>query len=713
MCALCKNHRLLFEPITLVCSGSCGMQKIRRNANYYTDRNKQNYWCERCHGGLTEADPVQLDDGKETTKSLLLKLKNDATPEESWVQCDECHDWVHQICALFNPRQNVKSPFTCPKCHLKAKTADEGNRMLDTSFKDAKDLPQCKMSEAMEERLSIALLKAYEKVAQDRGCTVAQVEKAEDLTIRVVSSLEKKHKVREEVSLLSQHLFLFMFSFTLLFFSDFILVTLDLKMLAKYLKKEYPSEFPVKSKCILLFQKIHGVDVLLFGMYVYEYGENCPAPNRRRVYISYLDSVRYIEPSSYRTLIYQTIIVEYLRYVKSRGFHTAHIWSCPPSKGDEYIFHCHPSQQLTPRDDMLCAWYIETLNIAKDEGVVLETRTLYDEYFKNDGIDPKTGEAFDPTSIPYFDGDYIPGEIENIIKELKKDDSNRKASHPKPASATQKKEGKRTGTRSNPGDLINQERDKVMMRLGLVLARMKQNFIVAQLLSDDFIHAVDKGEDVSSWTEEQPKPKGKNPSILECPHSINNSTVKDAKSTIEDSALALKTIGNTEDEDPLMEQECLDTRLHFLNYCQKNNFQFDKLRHAKYTTMMLLCHLHNPRTERDQQIKVHLEVIAHASSCSGSPGCVSSNCLRMKQLFDHVKGCDVTFKRGCKICVRLFMLLTKHARDCDSQKSCPIPFCDRIRERNRRLLKQQQLMDDRRRNAQNDRHRPENESECK
>ncbi len=497
------------------------------------------------------------------------------------------------------------------------------------------------------------------------------------------------------------------------------------KMIARYANKHYPSYFPVKTKCIFLFQSIHGVDVLLFGMYVYEYGDECPAPNRRRVYISYLDSVLYLEPSSYRTLVYQTIIVEYLRFVRSRGFHTAHIWSCPPSKGDEYIFYCHPSQQLTPRDDMLCAWYLETLNTANIEGVVLETRTLYDEYFKNDGIDPKTGQSFDPTSLPYFDGDYIPGEIENIIKDLnesefKRDVTKFKESDLKSATPTQRKEGKRLGTRSNPGELVNQGRDKVMIRLDFVLSRMKQNFLVAQLLSNEFIDAVENGDDVSSWTELtasnfSKKQKGKNPSILDYTedHFESGHYFKQKNVDISLRVQARKpseTIGNTEDCDPLLEQECLDTRLQFLNYCQKNNFQFDELRRAKFTTMMILCHLHNPKIEREHQIQVHLEVIAHAATCSGAPQCTSSNCSRMKQLFDHVKGCDITFKRGCKICTRLFMLLTKHARDCDSPRYCVIPFCDRIRERNRCLLKQQQLMDDRRRTAQNDRHRLEKNS---
>ena len=280
-------------------------------------------------------------------------------------------------------------------------------------------------------------------------------------------------------------------------------------MLKRYEKKGCPTDFPVRTKCILLFQKIHGVDVLLFGVYVYEYGHDCPAPNRRRVYISYLDSVNYFEPRCFRTTVYHQILIEYLRFVKKRGFHTAHIWSCPPSKGDDYIFYSHPQNQLTPKDEMLCKWYHNMLEKAEEEGVVMSTQLLYDVYFANKGKDAVAGQALDPTSIPYFEGDYIPGELENIIKDVISHEEAKKKereslSSPGPVGAIASKvTGRKRGTRSNPGELVNQEQDKVMLRLGQALTNMKQNFIVANLLSRDFAAAVERGEDVSNWVEDE------------------------------------------------------------------------------------------------------------------------------------------------------------------------------------------------------------------
>ncbi len=99
----------------------------------------------------------------------------------------------------------------------------------------------------------------------------------------------------------------------------------------------------------MLFQNLDGQDVISFGMYVYEYGSDAPQPNRGRVYISYLDSLNYyFQPTQCRTTVDQEIIISYLAYAKQRGFHSAHIWSCPPQKGDDYIFNCHPKHLIMP-----------------------------------------------------------------------------------------------------------------------------------------------------------------------------------------------------------------------------------------------------------------------------------------------------------------------------------------------------------------------------
>ena len=47
------------------------------------------------------------------------------------------------------------------------------------------------------------------------------------------------------------------------------------------------------------------------------------------------------------------------------------------------------------------------------------------------------------------------------------------------------------------------------------------------------------------------------------------------------------------DEDPVISIDLTDTRQNFLGQCQHQHWQFNTLRHAQYSTMMILQHIHN------------------------------------------------------------------------------------------------------------------------
>ena len=76
-----------------------------------------------------------------------------------------------------------------------------------------------------------------------------QIQAGGDITIRQVTSMDKKLEVRD-------------------------------RMKKRYAFKNYPEEFNYRCKCIVVFQNLDGVDVMLFGLYVYEHDEKDPLPNR-------------------------------------------------------------------------------------------------------------------------------------------------------------------------------------------------------------------------------------------------------------------------------------------------------------------------------------------------------------------------------------------------------------------------------------------------
>lgn len=135
---------------------------------------------------------------------------------------------------------------------------------------------------------------------------VSQVPTAEGLTIRVINNVIKKCEVKQ-------------------------------KFYDSFRGDGYAEAFIYRQRVIILFQKLDGVDVALYCMYVQEYGNDCALPNRNVVYLSYIDSVKYFRPEiqsatgiSLRTYVYHQILQGYLSFVKHLGYETMYIWACPP-----------------------------------------------------------------------------------------------------------------------------------------------------------------------------------------------------------------------------------------------------------------------------------------------------------------------------------------------------------------------------------------------
>jgi E1A/CREB-binding protein len=141
-----------------------------------------------------------------------------------------------------------------------------------------------------------------------------------------------------------------------------------------------------RSRAIFLFQRLDGVDVLLFVMYVQEYDSSAPAPNRGKLYIAYLDSVHYFRPRHHRTLVYHELLLAYLEYSRRKGYTSCYLWACPPpTKRDDYVIHCHPPTQRVPNPERLRKWYHDMIRRGVADGVVLSSCALFEEHFESSG----------------------------------------------------------------------------------------------------------------------------------------------------------------------------------------------------------------------------------------------------------------------------------------------------------------------------------------
>lgn len=144
-----------------------------------------------------------------------------------------------------------------------------------------------------------------------------------------------------------------------------------------------PEVLPFESRAVALFQRTDGVDVSLFSMYVHEFGDaGSEGPSAKRVYIAYVDSVEYFVPRVARTAVYHELLVAYLDWSRRRGFEAAHIWACPPQRGNNFIYWSHPGHQRTPSRERLAEWYKAMIRRAQDTKAVSSVASLYDAYFR-------------------------------------------------------------------------------------------------------------------------------------------------------------------------------------------------------------------------------------------------------------------------------------------------------------------------------------------
>ena len=326
VCKVCLTDKRAFRPPPMFCE-KC-FTAIHQRWSYWEEGGEEGglKLCKRCFSDI-KASPnpnkllCDLSHRPNLDINSLIEKKERDRPEyvDNWVQCDECHSWMHWTCGLYKGEDTPDDClFFCDNCRLtRGKTLAE----------ELEVPPSCDLE---MDTLSTRLQDALRSELADKGVTCAPV------TVRVVSNVEKDMNLDQQPGLN-------------------VIGVPPVKTGGANNKLGIGKVFPYRSKCVLAFQHVDGHEVCFFAMYVQEYGSDCPEPNTNRVYISYLDSVRYFvsSPEGQRTTVYHSMLINYLAYARELGFTHAHIWVSPPKQGDDYIFYAHPESMVSKRMGLL------------------------------------------------------------------------------------------------------------------------------------------------------------------------------------------------------------------------------------------------------------------------------------------------------------------------------------------------------------------------
>ncbi|XP_029706547.1 CREB-binding protein isoform X5 [Takifugu rubripes] len=657
----CCGRKYEFSPQTLCCYGK-QLCTIPTGGTYYSYQNRYHF-CEKCFNEI-QGDSVTLGDDPAQPQTMISKdqferKKNDVLDPEPFVECKDCGRKMHQICVL-HYEVIWPSGFICKSCLKKSGKTRKENKFT------AKRLQTTRLGMYIEDRVNKYLKRQNHP-------------EAGEVFVRVVASSDKTVEVKPG-------------------------------MKARFVDTgEMPETFPYRTKALFAFEEIDGVDVCFFGMHVQEYGSECAFPNTRRVYISYLDSIHFFRPRILRTAVYHEILIGYLEYVKKLGYTQGHIWACPPSEGDDYIFHCHPPEQKIPKPKRLQEWYRKMLDKAFAERILHD----YKDIFKQATEDRLTSA----NELPYFEGDFWPNVLEESIKELEQEEEERKKEENTAASETP--EGAQ-GDSKNAKKKNNKKTNKNKSSLSRANKKKPGMPNVANDLSQKLYATMEKHKEVFFVIHLHSGPMA-------------------------------NTLPPIVDPDPLLSCDLMDGRDAFLTLARDKHWEFSSLRRCKWSTMCMLVELHNQGQDRFvytcNECKHHVETRWHCTVCEDFDLCISCyntkghehqmvkwglgldddnnsqsgeaskspqesrrlsiqrciqslvhacqcrnancslpSCQKMKRVVQHTKGCKRKTNGGCPVCKQLIALCCYHAKHCQENK-CPVPFCLNIKHK----LRQQQM----------------------
>ena len=703
----CCGQQFTFSPQVLFCYGNQMCCTIPRDGVYYlhnnADQTRPNAncdkytYCIKCFEAI-KADTVPIGDDPsqqliEVKKSQFVQMRNDHEEPETYVDCVDCGRKWHQICALH--MEQIASKFVCDTC-VREKGLPAKKEMVRYS---SNKLMRTQLGDFLESRVN-----TYLKNVASSGD-----HKAGRVTIRILSTVDKVCEVKQ--------------------------------MMKGRFEGECTETFPFRTKAIFAFEEIDGADVVFFGMHVQEYGSECSAPNTRRVYISYLDSVFFFRPKELRTAVYHEILIGYLDYVKRLGYQWAHIWACPPSEGDDYIFHCHPTEQKVPKPKRLQDWYKKMLDKGIIERVVIDYKDIYKDAIEN-GM--KT-----PLDIPYFEGDFWPNVLEDCIKESEQEEEKRRKEEAEAAMAMANEDFSTLGDDSY-GDGTDCSKEPFGAN------GKKKNLNQQQQRKKNIKNKLSQRKSVKKVGSSSSDLMSKVLSMME-KHKEVFFVIRllDSKQVMQ--------MGSIVDKDPHISCDLMNGRDEFLNFSRDKHHEFSSLRRAKYSSLALLFELHNQGNEKfvytcnkcknqmenryhctvcedfdlcigcyektghehkmeklmagqgsgvddaggdakqsdskqsdskasAQQkapkpyIEAYLNTFMHAVNCRNA-NCTFVKCTQFKRVVQHSKQCQKFKNNQCDFCRQLITLCIYHAKSCKDDL-CQVPLCGSIKIK----LKQQKAL---------------------
>ena len=204
------------------------------------------------HGGFDNIDVLSSSHSSATTASLMSSVNvAEREVEEVMDVSDDSSVTTATICSDI-------APCISPTIPGKRDREDPGNRTIQDNILPA-HLNQWRASTLPRSHLSDFL----EALVAERLRSSGYEEAADTVTVRMTSNVEQYMEVPATIV-------------------DNLRTSEGLCI---------PPYLAYKQKCILMFQKVDGVDICLFCLYVQEFDEKCPEPNKSVVYIAYLDSV--------------------------------------------------------------------------------------------------------------------------------------------------------------------------------------------------------------------------------------------------------------------------------------------------------------------------------------------------------------------------------------------------------------------------------------